>query len=177
MSLLTAFVVKSDKQEYSAVVTTAARALYLGLFCVAMFLAIKDLSLLPNLSSKIWFLLWAATMPELYIILHALAASAANTSFFDASPSPFDYFGPGPSAEGDLPEMLPPPVSSRNPGFDEAVKKMTPPLPGRSSPPSGSASARFPVDDTVRKSLPTPPSNKYPVLEETTTSPSSLFED
>jgi hypothetical protein len=65
---------------------TAAWVLYVLLFVLAIFLAIKDINLLSHTTTKLFVLALAVLIPELYVILHGISSSSMGVSFFTGSP-------------------------------------------------------------------------------------------
>ena len=91
MSLLTVllcsvFCDRDERNKANHCVGTVAVAAVLGILGLSLFLAVRDVSLLSNTSSKAWVFLLALFMPELYVILHGVSSSSAGLGFFDASP-------------------------------------------------------------------------------------------
>lgn len=84
MSLLTQLCLEEPTKP--SVFRTVVRVIYALVFLLAVFLAIKDMNLLTSFSTKIWVLLLAVLMPELYIILHGISSSSMGVSFFTGSP-------------------------------------------------------------------------------------------
>ena len=64
---------------------------------LALFLAIKDIGLVTHTATKVWIVLLAAAMPELFIILHGISTSSMGVGFFSGSPiesKMSEYFTP-----------------------------------------------------------------------------------
>jgi hypothetical protein len=94
-----------DKDNQMAkTVSSTVTILYIILFVLAIYLAIRDMKFLPNTSSKIWLLLLAVLLPELTVILHGLSSSSQGIGFFDGSPLP----GSGGMSPSAMPQSLSP---------------------------------------------------------------------
>ena len=74
-----------DKHETSAW-TMFLNVIYLVLLGLAIFLAIKDMGMVPHTATKIWVLALALFVPELFIILHGISTSSMSVNFFSGSP-------------------------------------------------------------------------------------------
>lgn len=61
---------------------------YFILFVLAIYLAARDMQFLPNTSTKVWVLLLAFFLPDLYVLLHGISSSAQGAGFFSGSPMP-----------------------------------------------------------------------------------------
>ena len=60
--------------------------LYIAIVAVAIFLAVRDMSMLTHTTTKVWLFLLAVTVPELYVILHGISSSSMGIGFFSGSP-------------------------------------------------------------------------------------------
>ena len=58
----------------------------LGLTLLAVYLAILRMPSLESPAARCWMLALAVVMPELFVILHGLAASGGGEAFFSLSP-------------------------------------------------------------------------------------------
>ena len=77
---------------------------YVVFFVLAIYLAIRDMQFLQSTSTKVWVIILAICMPELYCILHGISSSAQGVSFFAGSPMPG---GGGGGAGSVMPTMSP----------------------------------------------------------------------
>ena len=94
-----------DKDNHMArTVSSAVSIMYMVLFVLAIYLAIRDMKYLPATSSKIWLLLLAILLPELTVILHGLSSSSQGIGFFEGSPLPSGSMG---SMGSMSPSMMP----------------------------------------------------------------------
>lgn len=57
----------------------------LALLGLSLYLAIKDVDNLPNLSTKLWVFLLAFCLPELYVILHGISTASMDIGFFESA--------------------------------------------------------------------------------------------
>ena len=82
--------VANDGQQNPGMTTmvVSVMGVYFVLCVLAIYLAIRDMQFLPNLSSKVWVLIFALMCPEIYTILHGLSSSAQGIGFFAGSPMP-----------------------------------------------------------------------------------------
>ena len=75
----------STKQE-----TTAwgmfMNVLWLVILGLSIFLAIKDMGMVPHTATKFWVLALAVLLPELFLVLHGISTSSLGVSFFSGSP-------------------------------------------------------------------------------------------
>lgn len=79
----------SEKPSQAAKTTiTVWMLIFFVLYVIAIYLAIRDMKYLPRTSTKVWVLLLALFVPELYCILHGISSSAQGVSFFAGSPMP-----------------------------------------------------------------------------------------
>lgn len=60
--------------------------LQLVIIGLAIFLAVKDIGMVPHTSTKIWVIALAVLMPELFVILHGISTSSLGVNFFSGSP-------------------------------------------------------------------------------------------
>jgi hypothetical protein len=105
--------ISSANEKSSQGAKTAATILagvYFVLFVLAMYLAVRDMEFLPHTSTKIWVLVLAFFLPDLYVILHGISSSAQGVSFFAGSPMPGGMGGASvmPSGMGGLSPTLSP---------------------------------------------------------------------
>ena len=114
----------NDKSNSAKVFNALSTFVQLAIFVLAIYLAIRDMSLQASGGTKIWVFLLAVFEPTLYVLLHGISTSLNGTNFFQSSPivgSPMPFspgsFGMGsmsgsalPSTTGDL--MGPTPVDS-----------------------------------------------------------------
>lgn len=78
---------------------------YVLAFVLAVYLAIKDMHLLPNTASKIWVLLLAVIWPEGFIVLTGISTSSMGVGFFSGTPitaAGSDWFKPKGSMGGTM---------------------------------------------------------------------------
>lgn len=86
--------------------------LYVAIVAVAIFLAVRDMSMLTHTTTKVWLFLLAVTVPELYVILHGISSSSMGIGFFSGSPVQ------GSAAVQDLLKGLKSPSSFTTPSSD-----------------------------------------------------------
>lgn len=86
--------------------------LYVAIVAVAIFLAVRDMSMLTHTTTKVWLFLLAVTVPELYVILHGISSSSMGIGFFSGSPVQ------GSAAVQDLMKGLKSPSSFTTPSSD-----------------------------------------------------------
>ena len=89
MSLLSAFIASQDVK--SGRMRATLQAIYIFILAFSIFLAIKDLNLLQHTSTKVWVMILAIFMPELYVILHGISTSSMSVNFFSGSPVESQY--------------------------------------------------------------------------------------
>ena len=90
MALPMLFVCNTNDKSGQGMKTVASiiGLVYIMLFVLAIYLAIRDMQFLQRTSTKIWVLLLAILVPELYVVLHGISSSAQGVSFFAGSPMP-----------------------------------------------------------------------------------------
>jgi cell division protein FtsW (lipid II flippase) len=84
MSLLSIWL--ASQEEKNKGTRMIIQVIFGVLLALAVFLAVKDMGLLSHTSTKVWVLLLAVVMPELYIILHGVSTSSMGVNFFTGSP-------------------------------------------------------------------------------------------
>jgi hypothetical protein len=70
------------------VVSTIVTVMYLLIFILGIYLAVKDMQFVPHTATKFWLLALGIIAPELYILGHGLTSSAQGIGFFSGSPFP-----------------------------------------------------------------------------------------
>lgn len=90
MALPMLFVCSTNDKSGQGMKTVASviGLVYIVLFVLAIYLAIRDMQFLQRTSTKIWVLLLSILVPELYVVLHGISSSAQGVSFFAGSPMP-----------------------------------------------------------------------------------------
>lgn len=85
MTTLTWLGLNSDKRQATAwgMLINVIQLVLLGL---ALYVAIKDIGLIEHTATKIWVIVLAALVPELFLCLHGLSTSASGISFFGGAP-------------------------------------------------------------------------------------------
>ena len=91
MSLLTLILCsyfgdRDERNKANQCVGTAVVAAVLAVLGLSLFLAVRDMSLLSNTTTKVWVFLMALFMPELYVVLHGISSSSAGLGFFEGAP-------------------------------------------------------------------------------------------
>lgn len=76
----------SEKSNSAKVFNTLSTFFQLAIFVLAIYLAIRDMSLQASGSTKVWVFLLAVFEPTLYVLLHGISTSLNGTSFFQSSP-------------------------------------------------------------------------------------------
>jgi len=84
MSLLSIWL--ASQEEKNKGTRMIIQVIFGVLIALAVFLAVKDMGLLSHTSTKVWVLILAVTMPEIYIILHGVSTSSMGVNFFTGSP-------------------------------------------------------------------------------------------
>ena len=105
MALPMLFVCSTNDKSGQGMKTVASviGLVYIVLFVLAIYLAIRDMQFLQHTSTKVWVLLLALLVPELYVVLHGISSSAQGVSFFAGSPMP----GGGGGVGSVMPTMSP----------------------------------------------------------------------
>jgi len=85
MSTLTWLGFNCSKREATAW-SMFINVVQLAILGLAIFLAIKDMGMIPHTATKIWVLALALLLPELFLILHGISTSSLGVSFFSGSP-------------------------------------------------------------------------------------------
>lgn len=107
----------NDKNNTRTTIATILAVVYFILFVLAIYLAIRDMQFLPHTSTKIWVFVLAFFLPDLYVILHGISASAQNVGFFAGSPLPSGSSGlMGGGGTSVLPTLSPDTLSSSSLG-------------------------------------------------------------
>jgi hypothetical protein len=95
MTMLSMCLGCQDEKNKGARITIMV--VYGVVLALALFLAIKDIGLVTHTATKVWIVLLAAVMPELFIMLHGVSTSSMGVGFFSGSPiesKMSEYFTP-----------------------------------------------------------------------------------
>jgi len=84
MSLLSFWLASQEEKKKST--RMIIQIIFFVLLALAIFLAVKDLGLLTNSTTKVGVILLAAFFPDLYILLHLISTSSMGVGFFSGSP-------------------------------------------------------------------------------------------
>ena len=84
MSLLCIWLASQEEKNKST--RMIIQVIFWVLLALAVFLAVKDMGLLSQTSTKVWVFLLAISFPELYLVLHGISTSSMGVNFFTGSP-------------------------------------------------------------------------------------------
>ena len=85
LALLTSMT-DNDRSNTSKTFNAIMTFFMFALLVLALYLAIRDMSLQMHTSTKVWVFLLAALEPTLYCVLHGISTSLSGNSFFQSSP-------------------------------------------------------------------------------------------
>ena len=74
---------------------TIIMVLFLCILAISVFLALRDMSALQGTAPKMWLLIFAVLVPEVYVVIHGLSSSSLGMGFFSETLVDIPAFGDG----------------------------------------------------------------------------------
>jgi len=94
----------NDRNNSAKSMNGIVSLVFLVVFALAIFLAIRDMGSLEGTMPKVWLFMFAVFAPELYVIIHGLSSSTMGIPFFSESvvdvPAISHLTSPGSSVSG-----------------------------------------------------------------------------
>ena len=83
---LIASMTNNDRSNTSRAMNNMTMFVVVGITILAIYLAIRDISLQVHTSTKVWVMLLAIFEPLFFVILHGISTSLSGVNFFQSSP-------------------------------------------------------------------------------------------